>query len=345
MIKQKLFIYTLLFILTLSLVSASNVFKYSMYDDCQLDLININFYNISEPYHFNNSYISYDSGMIDGTIYSMVRNLDIINYVIGVKADVNTQSGSDSANSNICIGDYTTTTNGLFSYFNNGFCIDLRYNNLPLYQYINGVETNLTDTGDFELDGNYTYQLYYLDNHIIVMRNNVVLHNITDFLFQTNDTTTYLFTTRYYSGGYWNYQHISYIYDILNEPCVEDWINSVEPCVNGVSIINYVDLHNCGSYVNLPLNNGTNDYCSTIIINKNEPQPYILPFLILFFVLILCTVLGFWKPLTFFVGALILGVLGSLSIYYKLDDIIIVLLYFMAIIYIGLALGLKKMKE
>jgi hypothetical protein len=52
--------------------------------------------------------------------------------------------------------------------------------------------------------------------------------------------------------------------------CISNWIKQIEPCVNGVSRINYLDNNYCESIITLPELNDTNEVCSLIPITDSK---------------------------------------------------------------------------
>jgi hypothetical protein len=128
--------------------------------------------------------------------------------------------------------------------------------------------------------------------------------------------------------------------------CEPLWTKYPMPCIDGVAIINYKDYNDCDKMSEIPLDNATNEYCSISTINTNVSEPYVIPFIILFIFLIITVIIGLaFYPLALIVSALITAFIGSLAIYYKLDNIVAIICYIMCIILILMSVFIHKMKK
>lgn len=128
--------------------------------------------------------------------------------------------------------------------------------------------------------------------------------------------------------------------------CEPLWTKYPMPCIDGVAIINYKDYNDCDKMNEIPLDNATNEYCSISTINTNVSEPYVIPFIILFIFLIVTIIIGLaFYPLALVVSALITAFIGSLSIYYKLDNIVAIICFIMCIILILMSVFMHKMKK
>jgi len=102
-----------------------------------------------------------------------------------------------------------------------------------------------------------------------------------------------------------NVSYANYFYTEYIPPCVEDWVANDTAC-NGVNYtIQYYDANSCGTYDNLPIDNGTVVSCSSPPIGLNAYQQqateytnnYVLP--LLFIMIILGIVGGFLVTFVF----------------------------------------------
>jgi len=164
----------------------------------------------------------------------------------------------------------------------------------------------------------------------------------------TNDTSCngYNYTIQYYDLFNCNSTSGLPIDNGTIENCTINcnWTLQPQPCTNNVRLQLYTSNATfCTEPI--PSNNGTYVDCTTIIINQVQRPDYFLPFLFLFVALVLCTVLGFWRPVVFYVGAMICGMFFALCIYYKLDIVAILISLFMVPVYVLIAIVFSKMKN
>lgn len=269
-----------------------------------------------------------------------------------------------------------------YIYYPNGFTPSQAYQNLLCYNgsnyntlYSNGTTTTEISAFIFSsLGASNMYDADWLTSGFALSINNPSYNywsinttsdnNVTQFaLFYeesitwsmncteqwiTNDTICNGYN---YTIGYYDLNNCETINDLpidngtienCNTTC--DWTRTIESCTDGVRLIEYTtSIVNCTEPI--PINNGTNEICNNIVINQTQYPEYYLPFLILFIMLIIVTILGFIKPTIFYMGALILGFMFTLSIYYKLDNVITIIIALMILVYVVLATTMIKMKN
>ena len=79
----------------------------------------------------------------------------------------------------------------------------------------------------------------------------------TSLLMSKNGTSAILL-----SYGYPVYYNANLFDENLSIPnCTENWLRDFQECVNYSRNITYTDLNSCGTFVDLPLDNGTSEYC------------------------------------------------------------------------------------
>jgi hypothetical protein len=280
-------------------------------------LINGSYSGIIE-YYLTNSKISYNT-IIGGTIYG-IGLIGMTNAII---------SNNDIISFYICGISLNGATNILFYNNRNGienfemtipkFCMgeyESSINSLSTYNlgwfprdYNSVLITNLNENSYYNISKSYNV-IYEDPNYIMI----------------ANKSKSY------------------FIYPV----CQQNWIKQVEPCINSVSLINYIDENDCELYSNLPINNNTNENCQSTIALKLDISLWIPT---IFFTLILAfIILGIWFPPSLIVAGILCQLFAFIGKqYFPLETQTILFWIFIglgiALIPIGLLIFIKWTSE
>jgi hypothetical protein len=92
--------------------------------------------------------------------------------------------------------------------------------------------------------------------------------------------------------------------------CIPEWTKFPMPCIDGVAIINYKDYNDCNKDYLIPLNNGTNEYCSLSSTVVNTPSEGIIIIVTLSILIIAFIIIGIIIPMSF--GLTIAGIISMI---------------------------------
>lgn len=169
---------------------------------------------------------------------------------------------------------------------------------------------------DVNTTNNYTFNLVYYN----LVAENYTLTGEFDFGIGQSE---YITTDVYY-------------FNITPYVCSENWNGQYTTCTNATQKLLYTDLNLCGTFNNVPANNGSNIVCSasTIDLNFNKGYAYndINLFIILIFMIVIIIILIFSKAILIEFVAIIFEIIVYNAISYTYPFIIttisIILIFF-----------------
>jgi hypothetical protein len=117
---------------------------------------------------------------------------------------------------------------------------------------------------------------------------------------------------------------------LIDCSCLASWSQDIKPCVNGVRSVTYTDINNCLNST-VPLQNGTNEYCSLVPVVDNTQ--YIIFIALAIFLLISFVGAIMLHEAFFGMCALITAFMMTTFIYYKYPVVLAVLCAFMILLF------------
>lgn len=125
--------------------------------------------------------------------------------------------------------------------------------------------------------------------------------------------------------------------------CTNNWIKSVQPCINNVQLINYTDSNSCSEQYNLPSDNGQYESCTAITYVQNSLSEDVILLIILFVFLIISTLCGVMVHEAFFgLNALITAGIWITFLTYNYPSILLYVTPFIIIVFGGMWVLVSK---
>lgn len=126
--------------------------------------------------------------------------------------------------------------------------------------------------------------------------------------------------------------------------CVEDFVLNPAQCIGNFIFTSFTDANSCGTNFTIPSTNNTLQPCTLPPQNITIVTPeWYIPYIFLFVVLILITVLAITvHPLFFWMGAVIMSTMITLNIYYTLPNLFSYIEFLVILMYIGMGILIKK---
>ena len=231
--------------------------------------------------------------------------------------------------SNILLGCNANYTYGGNEYYNLTWSQSFDVNNFTLSYSVDLIDDlNEDDILDIV---NSTSNLY---------ANNISVDNlVNNFL---------LFTNHYYSYRMVvsNPYDSSYSFDCGVTFCENNYVRAIEPCINNVKLINYVDSNNCNNKYNFPATNGTYESCTAITYVQKVYTEDIIIIAILMLLIIIGVIIGITvHEAGFGLSALMSAFLLVTFILYHYPMVVIIASVFLIIVFTGMWILVKSFRR
>ena len=286
-------------------------------------------------------------------------------YLIGIDADTQTRA-FDGIIDEIGVFNVTLSDDDITLLYNNGSGLSYPFNvtysppTTPefILPYCNGYDLNITygSTSDIqvnwtesisELGYNISYNLCYTnyDGFDTDCIGNFTENNYTLSSSEWNS----LFSPDDYYKLYVNstdgIETVTGIMDCYIYICVNNWVQSVTPCVDNTQLITYTDTSYCNEQLGVPLSNNTYQSCTAPPIKVSLDEE-LMVIIILIVLLILSSVLAIAFSEYFFgVNAILTVLLGIMFNYYNYPDILLIACGILIIVFLGMLFLIKIVKR
>lgn len=128
--------------------------------------------------------------------------------------------------------------------------------------------------------------------------------------------------------------------------CVNDWTRTSQPCVVEARLVTYYDAHSCNQALDVPLDNGTYEVCTSIQQIKFTLQDDYLILIILAFFYLVSTACAITIHEAFFgLDALLIGCMWITFIAYDYPQILFFVTPFLVLVHVGMWILVSRAKR
>jgi len=199
----------------------------------------------------------------------------------------------------------------------------------------NSYNFNWTSSSN-QTGNNLTYAIYYSDildlSRTLILNTTNINATINSSIMNSISTGYKYFYIYANDNQSQNYTKSSCTFNI----CENNWVRTVQPCINSTRKITYTDSNSCNEQINstLPTDSGNYEECVTITYTQKVYQTDILILAILGFFLLISLIMAIFVHEGFFgLCALILGVVFAIFIEYSYPDVLKYIIVFMILMF------------